>query len=82
MSVSNSFNGVEGIVGVSPFAKGLRRQVVKIAPHASNVLITGPSGTGKELVARAIHAHSPRADRPFIAIDCADPVYPLHRVVR
>jgi DNA-binding NtrC family response regulator len=77
MSVGNNFNRVDAIIGISPFAEGIRRQVAMIAPHSSNVLITGPSGTGKELVARAIHAHSPRADRPFIAVDCAGISGPL-----
>ncbi len=71
MSARRNFNNVDAIIGASPFADSMRRQVLKIAPHASNVLITGPSGTGKELIARAIHAHSPRADKPFIAVDCA-----------
>ncbi|MGA2616562.1 MAG: sigma-54 dependent transcriptional regulator [Thermoguttaceae bacterium] len=77
MSVGRDFNSVEAFIGASPFAAGIRRQIVKIAPHSSNVLITGPSGTGKELIARAIHAHSPRADKPFIAVDCAGATGPL-----
>ena len=47
MSVAIDFNRVDGIIGVSPFAEGIRRQIAKIAPHATNVLITGPSGTAR-----------------------------------
>ena len=77
MSVCNDFSRVDGIVGVSPFVEGIRRQIATIAPHSSNVLITGPSGTGKELIARAIHAHSRRVDQPFIPVDCAGASGPL-----
>ena len=42
----------------------------KVAPSKASVLITGPSGTGKELIAKAIHYDSPRKDRPFISINC------------
>src|SRR5262245_30041359 len=59
------------LVGQSPATARLRFEIYRVAPYASNVLITGPSGTGKELVARQIHAHSPRARRPFIPVDCA-----------
>jgi DNA-binding NtrC family response regulator len=59
------------LVGVAPGTVGLRAQIDKVAPFASNVLITGPSGTGKELVARQLHARSPRAERPFVPLDCA-----------
>ena len=47
------------IVGSSPATVRLRSEIDRIAPFSSNVLVTGPSGTGKELVARQIHARSP-----------------------
>jgi DNA-binding NtrC family response regulator len=49
----------------------LRAEIQRVAAFSSTVLITGPSGTGKELVARQIHALSPRASGPFIPVDCA-----------
>ena len=69
--------GVDSIVGVSPWAQRIRAEILQIAPHGSNVLITGPSGTGKELIAQAIHYHSGRADKPFVAVDCAAVSGPL-----
>ena len=59
------------ILGVSPWAMFIREGIGRVAVHSSSTLITGPSGTGKELVARAIHALSPRAGKPFIPVDCA-----------
>jgi DNA-binding NtrC family response regulator len=59
------------IVGHSPATARLRGQIERVAPFASNVLITGPSGTGKELVARQIHALSTRVSYPFVPVDCA-----------
>ena len=59
------------IVGSSTATVRLRAEIDRIAAFSSNVLITGPSGTGKELVARQIHARSPRADQAFIPVDCA-----------
>ncbi|MHB8078887.1 MAG: sigma-54-dependent transcriptional regulator [Candidatus Krumholzibacteriia bacterium] len=58
------------LVGDSPPMQALREVIARVAPTAATVLITGETGTGKELVARAIHAASPRADRPFVAINC------------
>jgi len=58
------------IIGESPTMKSIYNLIGKVANSSSNILITGRSGTGKELVARAIHQNSPRADAPFIAINC------------
>ncbi|MGB8854508.1 MAG: sigma-54 dependent transcriptional regulator [Pirellulales bacterium] len=62
---------IQRIVGVSAWAEQVRRSIELVAVHQSNVLIIGPSGTGKELIARAIHACSRRSARPFIPVDCA-----------
>ena len=59
------------IIGDSPATKAMMRMILKVAPSAHTVLILGESGTGKELVAREIHQHSPRRDRPFLAVNCA-----------
>jgi len=58
------------IIGESPAMKEVYRMVKRVSDASSNVLITGPSGTGKELVARAIHSSSKRSAKPFIAINC------------
>lgn len=60
-----------GMLGKSPGMHRLFRQIEKVAPTASTVLITGENGTGKELVARAIHRLSDRCEEPFLAINCA-----------
>ncbi|ODU62018.1 MAG: sigma-54-dependent Fis family transcriptional regulator [Acetobacteraceae bacterium SCN 69-10] len=59
------------LTGDSPAIAGLRAAVEKVAPTGSRVLLTGPAGSGKEVAARMIHAHSRRADGPFIALNCA-----------
>ena len=61
----------EEIVGASPALKSVLSHVSKVAPTDSTVLISGETGTGKELIARAIHKHSRRADRAFISLNCA-----------
>jgi two-component system nitrogen regulation response regulator NtrX len=59
------------IVGDSPPVRALLDQIRRVAAASARVLITGENGTGKELVARAIHAQSPRAKGPFIEVNCA-----------
>ena len=59
------------MVGDSPALQVVRELIDKVGPTAARVLITGENGTGKELVARAIHAVSPRRDRPLIEVNCA-----------
>jgi PAS domain S-box-containing protein len=61
----------EEIVGSSPAVRAVLASVAKVAPSDCTVLITGETGTGKELVARAIHKHSARAGRPFVTVNCA-----------
>lgn len=60
-----------GIVGTSPAMQKVYKLVGQVAPAEATVLITGESGTGKELVARAIYSNSRRAEKTFIAINCA-----------
>jgi Nif-specific regulatory protein len=59
------------IVGESQRIRSVLNFIAKVAPTDSTVLIRGESGTGKELAARAIHLNSPRAAKPFVAINCA-----------
>jgi two-component system response regulator HydG len=61
----------EELMGDSPVMQQLRETVARIADSDATVLISGETGTGKELVARAVHRASSRRDRPFIAVNCA-----------
>ena len=63
--------GSSEIFGISPPIMALRDMIARVAPTMATVLITGETGTGKELVARAIHQGSPRAGKPFVAVNCA-----------
>ena len=62
---------LEEIVGSSPALQAVLSQVAKVAPTDSTVLITGETGTGKELIARAIHKRSQRSSRAFVSVNCA-----------
>src|SRR5262249_43281998 len=59
------------LTGESPTIGGLRAGVERVAPTGSRVLIQGPAGSGKEVVARMVHARSRRADGPFVVLNCA-----------
>ena len=59
------------LVGISPVVSQLRQSIAKVAPTNSRVLITGPAGSGKDLVAYLLHERSNRAGGPFISLNCA-----------
>src|SRR3984885_8619011 len=61
----------EQLIGSSPALETVLEQVKRVAPTSSTVLIQGGTGTGKELIARAIHNLSSRCGRPFIKLNCA-----------
>ena len=60
-----------GLFGQSDTMRAVRELVTRVAPSGASVLVHGETGTGKELVARALHSQSPRASNPFVAINCA-----------
>ena len=61
----------EEIVGASPALRAVLSRVAKVAPTDSTVLLTGETGTGKELIARAVHKRSQRSSRAFVSVNCA-----------
>ncbi|MGH9587770.1 MAG: sigma-54 dependent transcriptional regulator [Acidobacteriaceae bacterium] len=69
--VMNASCRLPEFIGDHPTMLKVSRRVRLVAPHHTPVLIEGPTGTGKELVARAIHRLSPRSSRPFVALNCA-----------
>jgi len=77
VSLADHFQEVEradqprGMIGSSPAMEKIRKLIGQVAPTDATVLLTGRSGTGKELAARMIHELSPRGDRPFIAVNAA-----------
>ncbi len=62
---------IENLIGNSAAMREISRTIRRVAPFKSTVLVDGQSGTGKEMVVRAIHQLSPRRDKPFVAINCA-----------
>ena len=67
---SGAATGVE-MIAQSPAMVAVYREIATVAPSTATVLILGPSGAGKELAARAVHVHGPRASAPFVAVNCA-----------
>ena len=61
----------EMLIGTCPSVSALRRTIERVGPTGSRVMITGPAGSGKEVVARQIHMHSSRAQGPFVVVNCA-----------
>ena len=61
----------EDIIGVYEHIQNVRQQIKDAAENDLTVLIVGPTGTGKELIARAIHYNSSRSDKRFLALNCA-----------
>jgi transcriptional regulator with GAF, ATPase, and Fis domain len=70
-AAASRLEGSSEIVGSSPAIRELREKIARVAPINVTVLITGETGTGKELVARALHRSGNRASRPLVAINCA-----------
>jgi len=68
---TNSKTVFEGIIGRSSALRRVLQMVETVASGDSTVLLLGETGTGKELIARAIHSHSPRMDRPCVKLNCA-----------
>jgi transcriptional regulator with PAS, ATPase and Fis domain len=68
---ASSRAAAQGLVGRSPAFMAMLDKVLRVAPSNAAVLLQGETGTGKELVARAIHEASPRESGPFVAVDCA-----------
>ena len=63
--------GFASLIGAGPAMRAVFNQIQKVAETDLTVLVRGESGSGKELVAQAIHQHSPRSERPFVAVNCA-----------
>jgi DNA-binding NtrC family response regulator len=71
MEIRHVLSGSETILGTSKPIRNILEMIDKVAPLDTRVLITGENGTGKELVAKAIHSRSTRKDKPFVEVNCA-----------
>ncbi len=63
--------GTDGVIALDPRTSALLSLALRVAQSSATIMLTGESGSGKEVVARFIHRHSPRAGQPFVAINCA-----------
>jgi DNA-binding NtrC family response regulator len=70
-AVGGQYEPLPGMIGRSEAMQRVYRLAQLVAPRSTTVLVVGPTGSGKELVARALHELSPRAARPFVAVNCA-----------
>jgi two-component system, NtrC family, response regulator HydG len=68
---SDTVRGLDRIIGASPAIKRVKEQVMAVAESAGTVMVCGESGSGKEVIARAIHELSPRRESPYLAVNCA-----------
>lgn len=71
VAIGSHSEGLEAIIGQSRIMQELYKEIGRVAGKPVSVLVRGETGTGKELIARAIHQYSERAERPFIAVNCA-----------
>jgi two-component system response regulator HydG len=71
LKVARGVSERSGLIGRSPAFQRMLELVARVAPSEASVLLQGESGSGKELVAQAVHDASKRADRPFVAVDCS-----------
>ncbi|MDD5249568.1 MAG: sigma 54-interacting transcriptional regulator [Rhodocyclaceae bacterium] len=71
VAVARGLSHAQGLVGRAPAFQRMLEMVARVAPAEATVLLLGASGTGKELVAKAIHDASRRAEKPFVAVDCS-----------
>ena len=63
--------GLSNFIGTSPKMRGIFEKIHRVANARTTVLIIGETGTGKDLVAQAIHHNSPRAEKPFVPVNCS-----------
>ncbi|HEY5599521.1 MAG TPA: sigma 54-interacting transcriptional regulator, partial [Candidatus Manganitrophaceae bacterium] len=61
----------DALIGASPAMKEIYKELLRVSQSRATVLLRGESGTGKELIAKLIHVNSPRAQKPFIKVNCA-----------
>ncbi len=71
LSAKENDSAIEGMIGTSAVMKALYAKIHKVSPTSATVLVNGETGTGKELVAQAIHRESPRKEKPLISVNCA-----------